>query len=221
MRVKDIEQRLKKEHEQSRVPDVLARAKQTPINRLKDGQLPLKAFNRRDTVLVLWLAMLLLIVIVFALGTVLLIPSANASVEYDYVRVRIASDGNEKTYGVVLADMSDVVLLVLEKENSSSVMTLCSVGEKDVKLSISAVYLPKSNDKISVIAFGDDSQASLSASVVADALRAIIAVDVVDASVSIKTSDASELDSWRSVIDGATDTDSVDELIAKYLSAFS
>ena len=44
MKLKDIEKSLKKEHDGAKVPDVMRRAQKAPINRLLDGQRPLKAY---------------------------------------------------------------------------------------------------------------------------------------------------------------------------------
>ena len=54
MKLKDIEKGLKSEQNSQQVPDVLQRAKKAPINRLLDGQTPLKAFDKQTAVRLLW-----------------------------------------------------------------------------------------------------------------------------------------------------------------------
>ena len=66
MKIRDIKNNLKNEHDEKSVPDVFSRAKKAPINRLLTGEEPLRAFDKTTAVRLLWIALALLLVCALA-----------------------------------------------------------------------------------------------------------------------------------------------------------
>ena len=77
MKLKDIEKSLKREHDGTQVPDVMKRAQKAPINKLLDGQRPLRAFDKQTAVRVLWIVMALAVTALLCFGALGIMGNAD------------------------------------------------------------------------------------------------------------------------------------------------
>ena len=118
MKIKDIEKNLKKESEKVVVPDVYARVKRAPINRLLSD--PVHAFQRKMVNRMLFIAFAIVIVTVLALSAIWLMPSKAGEEEYGYVRVSV---GTQEAYGFVVNKAGTVRASITEKSEGSDVLT--------------------------------------------------------------------------------------------------
>ncbi len=163
MKIKDIEGKLKKEQNSQEIPDVLQRAKKAPINRLLDGQTPLKAFDKQTAVRLLWCAMLLLVTVVLAIGTIALIPSdSKDKVELAYVNVEVESGDENFTYGIVVENGKTVAALVLEEKNGVAVCQNLQKNGFLVENAIKDVYRANGGDKVVFCVIGGENAPYLS-----------------------------------------------------------
>ncbi len=164
MKLKDIEGKLKSEQNSQRVPDVLQRAKKAPINRLLDGQTPLKAFDKQTAVRLLWCVMMLLVAAVLAIGAISLIPSgAKDKVALSYINVKVESGGEVKEYGIVVEDAQTVAAFVLEKQNDNALFDNLQKKGYSLDGAINEVYQPKSGDKVSICVLCEEKATDLAA----------------------------------------------------------
>lgn len=168
MRIKDIEGKLKSEHNSQTVPDVLQRAKKAPINKLLDGQTPLKAFDKQTAVRLLWCVMLLLVTAVLATFAIAMIPDgANDEVAVCYVNVKVESNGETVVYGIVVENYETVSVFVKERQNQTVVAQNLQKRGYSLKSAINDVYEQKEGDRITICVLGKDVSADF-ANVVKD-----------------------------------------------------
>lgn len=151
MKRKDIEKSLKKEHDGAKVPNVMRRAQKAPINRLLDGQRPLKAFDKQTAVRVLWIVMALAVTALLCFGALCIMDNGTSDkVNCAYVRVSIENGGEITEYGMVIEGVQNVALFVLEKSGSTLPMKDLQKGGNSLQNAINDVYQCKSGDKVSI-----------------------------------------------------------------------
>lgn len=168
MRIKDIEGKLKSENNSQTVPDVLQRAKKAPINKLLDGQTPLKAFDKHTAVRLLWCVMLLLVTAVLATFAIAMIPDgANDEVAVCYVNVKTESNGETVVYGIVVENYETVSVFVKERQNQTVIAQNLQKRGYSLKSAINDVYKQKEGDRITICVLGKDVSADF-ANVVKD-----------------------------------------------------
>lgn len=213
MKLKDIEKGLKNEQNSQKVPDVLQRAKKAPINKLLDGQTPLKAFDKQAAVRLLWCVMLLLVTAVLAIGAIALMPKGEREqVELCYVNIRVESDGEITTYGMVVEDCETVAVFVLEKKNAEVVARDLQKKGDSVENAINDVYQAKSGDKVSICVLCDSD-----ASILSTLVASIFEGDGIDVQTAVNTSQArADLKAFV----GNVEANDMDTLIDEYLAKF-
>lgn len=213
MKLKDIEKGLKNEQNSQKVPDVLQRAKKAPINRLLDGQTPLKAFDKQTAVRLLWCVMLLLVTAVLAIGAIALMPKGEREqVELCYVNIRVESDGEITTYGMVVEDCETVAVFVLEKQNAEVVARDLQKKGDSVENTINDVYQAKSGDKVSICVLCDND-----ASILSTLVASVFEGDGIDVQTTVNTSQArADLKAFV----GNVEANDIDTLIDEYLAKF-
>lgn len=213
MKLKDIEKGLKNEQNSQKVPDVLQRAKKAPINRLLDGQTPLKAFDKQTAVRLLWCVMLLLVTAVLAIGAIALMPKGEREqVELCYVNITVESDGEITAYGMVVEDCETVAVFVLEKQNAEVVA--CDLQKKgdSVENAINDVYQAKIGDKVSICVLCDND-----ASILSTLVASVFEGDGIDVQTTVNTSQArADLKAFV----GNVEANDIDTLIDEYLAKF-
>ena len=154
MKLKDIEKSLKREHDGTQVPDVMKRAQKAPINKLLDGQRPLRAFDKQTAVRVLWIVMALAVTALLCFGALGIMGSGgNEKVSCAYVRVSVENGGEITEYGIVIDGVENVALFVLEKKDGVQMQDLQMSGIS-LKNAISEVYQVKNGDKVSICVVG-------------------------------------------------------------------
>ena len=169
MRLKDIEGQLKNEHNSQTIPDVLQRAKKAPINKLLDGQTPLKAFDKHTAVRLLWCVMLLLVTAVLATFAIAMIPDgARDEVAVCYVNVKVESNGETIEYGIVVENYETVSVFVKERQNQIVIAQNLQKRGYSLDSAILDVYEQKEGDRITICVLGKDVPADF-ANVVKDA----------------------------------------------------
>ena len=168
MKIKDIESKLKNEQKSQNIPDVLQRAKKAPINRLLDGQTPLRAFDKQTAVRLLWCAMFLLVAAVLAIWAGATIPDGGqGKASLAYVRIIVVSEDETTEYGIVTEDFERVAALVQEKQNDTLVCQNLQKNGYNVEAALKEVYQPKEGDRITICVLGKDVSADF-ANVVKD-----------------------------------------------------
>lgn len=157
MRIKDIEGKLKSEHNSQTVPDVLQRAKKAPINKLLDGQTPLKAFDKRTAVRLLWCVMLLLVTAVLATFAIAMLPDGTRDeVAVCYVNVKVKSGGETAVYGIVVENYETVSVFVKERQNQTVIAQNLQKRGYSLQSAINDVYKQKEGDRITICVLGSD-----------------------------------------------------------------
>mgnify|MGYP000896432949 FL=1 len=155
MKFKDIEKSLKREHDGTQVPDVMKRAQKAPINKLLDGQRPLRAFDKQTAVRVLWIVMALAVTALLCFGALGIMGNGGGDrVSCAYVRVSVENDGEITEYGIVVDGVENVALFVLEKRNGVLIMQDENKSGYSVKNAINEVYQVKNGDKVSICVVG-------------------------------------------------------------------
>ena len=204
MRLKDIEGKLKSEHNSQTVPDVLQRAKKAPINKLLDGQTPLKAFDKHTAVRLLWCVMLLLVTAVLATFAIAMIPDgAKDEVAVCYVNVKVESGGETVVYGIVVENYETVSVFAKERQNQSVIAQNLQKRGYSLESAINDVYEQKEGDRITICVLGNDVSADF-ATVVKDMFSPLAAnTSVNDSSVLFELKDflGSDKTDVRSLID--------------------
>lgn len=79
MKLSDIEQNIKKEGGEIKVPDVLNKVKRAPINKLLSDKTPAQAFKKRTATLILILTLLILAVLSISLFAMLNKPASKSA----------------------------------------------------------------------------------------------------------------------------------------------
>ena len=199
MRIKDIEKSLKKEHDSSSVPDVLKRAQKAPINRLLDGQRPLRAFDKNTAVRVLWTVLALALAALICLGTLGIMGDGDRAALYcNYLHVRVENGDESTEFGIVVGEDNDVVVCVKEKENGVFVGQNLNKGGYTLQNAIGDVYRPNTGDKVYVCAVGRGDLtelAQLVGEIVDDADNTVIVLSQNDESVLASLKESTQSDS--------------------------
>ena len=152
MKIKDIEKNLKKESDSIKVPDVYARVKRAPINRLLSD--PVHAFQRKMVMRMLLIAFAIVIVAVVALTAIWLTPNKASEEEYGYVRVTV---NDADIYGFVVNKAGTVSASITEK--AAGVDTLVrnsALRGQSIASAIAALYNANLNDEVVVSAQFDN-----------------------------------------------------------------
>lgn len=222
MKLKDIEKSLKNEQKQMGVPDVLARSKKAPINRLLDGQTPLRAFNKPLASRLLWCAMILLVTTILCFAVFMLLPRKSQGVNYGYMSVTIESGSDIDRYGIVADDDLQVAIVVHETLNGEKNYWVVNIDSNSLENAINELYVAKSIDKVRVCAYYSSNKSAQSAIDIAqNAFDELYEVE--DAEDILTTSFGSEEDKaiWVESIGEAASADmSVKELAVAYLDKF-
>lgn len=222
MKLKDIEKSLKNEQKQMGVPDVLARSKKAPINRLLDGQTPLRAFNKPLASRLLWCAMMLLVATILCLASFMLIPQKTQSVNYGYMSVTIQSGSDVDRYGIVTDDELRVAIVVHERSNEEKKQQVIGITSNSLESAINGLYTAKTPDKVQICVYYDSNKTAQSAIDVAKNVFDEL-FEGEDVQELFKTSFGSEEDKaiWIESIGGSVNTDmSANELAVAYLDKF-
>ena len=152
MKIKDIEKNLKKESDNIKVPDVYARAKRAPINRLLSD--PVHVFQRKMVMRMLFIAFVIVIVAVVAMTAIWLTPKTSSVEEYGYVRITVNDDA---LIGFVVNKAGMVSASITEK--NAGVETLVRNSEtigKSLADAISSLYNVVASDSVVVSAQFDN-----------------------------------------------------------------
>ena len=199
MRIKDIEKSLKKEHDSSSVPDVLKRAQKAPINRLLDGQRPLRAFDKNTAVRVLWTVLALALAALICLGTLGIMGDGDRAALYcNYLHVRVENGDESTEFGIVVGEDNGVVVCVKEKENGVFVGQNLNKGGYALQNAIDDVYRPNTGDKVYVCAIGRGDLtelAQLVGEIVDDADNTVVVLSQNDESVLASLKESTQSDS--------------------------
>lgn len=214
MRIKDIEKSLKKEHDSSSVPDVLKRAQKAPINRLLDGQRPLRAFDKNTAVRVLWTVLALALAALICLGTLGIMGDGDRSALYcNYLHVRVENGDESTEFGIVVGEDNDVVVCVKEKENGVFVGQNLNKGGYTLQNAIDDVYRPNTGDKVYVCAIGRGDLtelAQLVGEIIDDADNTVVVLSQNDDSVLASLKESTQ-----------SDSSDAGELVDAYLARYS
>lgn len=171
MKIKDIKNNLKTEHDEKSVPDVFSRAKQAPINRLLTGEAPLRAFDKITAVRLLWIALALLLVCALAFSALALMQDNKPAPTQSYVRFSVESDGKTTVYGFVISDES-VTVCTLERDGEDTPYSNVGKQGENIKYAINEVYQVKNNDKVRVYVIGEERNTALQlATAIVSAIR--------------------------------------------------
>ena len=204
MKIKDIESKLKNEQKSQNIPDVLQRAKKAPINRLLDGQTPLRAFDKQTAVRLLWCAMFLLVAAVLAIWAGATIPDGGqGKASLAYVRIIVVSEDETTEYGIVTEDFERVAALVQEKQNDTLVCQNLQKNGYNVE--------PKEGDRITICVVSNTVPNGF-----VDGVKAAFSADGIE--VSTSENDSATIATLRSLV--GDDRADVDTLIKKYLEKF-
>lgn len=222
MKLKDIEKSLKNEQKQMGVPDVLARSKKAPINRLLDGQTPLRAFNKPLASRLLWCAMILLVTTILCFAVFMLLPQKSQGVNYGYMSVTIESGSDIDRYGIVADDDLQVAIVVHETLNGEENYWVVNIESNSLESAINELYIAKSIDKVRVCAYYSSNKSAQSAIDIAqNAFDELYEIEAAED--ALTTSFGSEEDKaiWVESIGETASADmSASELAVAYLDKF-
>ena len=135
MKIRDIKNNLKNEHDEKSVPDVFSRAKKAPINRLLTGEEPLRAFDKATAVRLLWIALALLLVCALAFSALALMQDNKPAPSQSYVRLSVESEGKTIVYGFVISDES-VIVCTLERDGEDTPFSNVGKQGENIKYAI-------------------------------------------------------------------------------------
>ena len=213
MEIKFKEELLRQYKRISDLSGMSDRAQEKTINRLLDGQTPLKAFDKQTAVRLLWCAMLLLVTAVFAIGAIALIPKGEREqVELCYVNIRIESEGEITTYGMVVEDCETVAVFVLEKQNAEVVARDMQKKGDYVENAINDVYQAKSGDKVLICVLCNND---------AGVLSTLVTSVFEGKGIDVKsTADTSQARADLKAFVGNAEANDIDTLIDEYLAKF-
>jgi len=219
MRFKDIEKRLRSEHDESRVPDVYMRVKKAPINKLLEGETPALAFQKQIAMKLLIGTAIIFIVAAIAVAALWFSKPTDLDLPDYYVSVTVERQtGRTESYGAVLREDSGTVLITEEYRSAD----MSDKHDFTECLQITDFILFKSDDKVSISIFGDARNhrtAFLIASDMAVRLKEDCGAEAV-----ISVNDAKAKADWATYIlqcgGKATAEDGFWKLIAAYLNLF-
>lgn len=219
MKIRDIKNNLKNEHDEKSVPDVFSRAKKAPINRLLTGEEPLRAFDKTTAVRLLWIALALLLVCALAFSALALMQDNKPAPSQSYVRLSVESEGKTIVYGFVISDES-VTVCTLERDGENTPFSNVGKQGENIKYAINEVYRVKNDDKVRVCVIGEDRSTALRlATALVSAIRDGMQSGV-EAEVSYAVNDASvtsELIALLSLEQNAT----ADQIAKTYFEKFA
>lgn len=222
MKIKDIKNSLKNEQKQIGVPDVLARAKKAPINKLLDGQTPLRAFDKRFTLRLLWGALILLVTIILCFAVFMLMPSGTAKTTYAYMNITIQSGECADVYGLVVNEESKVVVLVHESGIEQDLPSTVSMSNDALEYTLKELYDAKTIDKVRVCVFCSSDEAAQNALDVArDAFDDLFGENDVEDKFEARIANDSDKAAWLEIVaNGVTEDASIDGIVEAYLDKF-
>lgn len=152
MKLKDIEKKLKEENSQVKVPDVLARVKKAPINRLLTP--PAQAFKKRLAIQLLCFAFILILAVMFTLVTMFFVPNAEKT-HVVFLKLTVESEEGSVSYGLCMFDDNVQKACVLQQNDEYVMQDLGAVGG-DIQTTLNGVYHAKDNDKVSICVIAVD-----------------------------------------------------------------
>lgn len=199
MRIKDIEKSLKKEHDSSSVPDVLKRAQKAPINRLLDGQRPLRAFDKNTAVRVLWTVLALALAALICLGTLGIMGDGDRAALYcNYLHVRVENGDESTEFGIVVGEDNGRRRVRQGKGKRRVCRAKSQQGGYTIQNAIDDVYRPNTGDKVYVCAVGRGDLtelAQLVGEIIDDADNTVVVLSQNDASVLASLKESTQSDS--------------------------
>ncbi len=215
MKLKDITEKLKKEHGDVRVPDVLERARKAPVNKLLTGETPVQAFRKSMAIRLLTMVLILLLAVAITLSAMWLTDEARAA-KGCYVRIEIIrSVGGSERYAITAKGLIADGYFIEDVHNE--------VAPKKLDISsISELYEAKSGDKVRIYVACDDQE--LRRQWGATATSELGALYMGEVSLDeIKSSDSSSVKFWLASYINSFDpnakasvNDSMDALLSAY-----
>lgn len=157
--------------------------------------------------------MLLLVTAVFAIGAIALIPKGEREqVELCYVNIRIESEGEITTYGMVVEDCETVAVFVLEKQNAEVVARDMQKKGDYVENAINDVYQAKRGDKVLICVLCNND---------AGVLSTLVTSVFEGKGIDVKsTADTSQARADLKAFVGNAEANDIDTLIDEYLAKF-
>lgn len=222
MKIKDIKNSLKNEQKQMGVPDVLARAKKAPINKLLEGQTPLRAFDKSFALRLLWSALALLVTIVLCFAVFMLMPSGTTKTTYGYIGITVEGGERIDRYGVVVDENSKVLVAVHESGEEHGLPSVINTSNESLESALKELYTANSADKVLVCAcctLNEDAQNLLDDvnNIFNDLLES--AADEVTFEASLASDE--DMSKLLEIVGGSATTDmSADEILKAYLDRF-
>ncbi|MBR4801097.1 MAG: hypothetical protein IK048_05480 [Clostridia bacterium] len=146
MKIKDIEKNLKKEGERVVVPDVYARVKKAPINRLLSD--PVHAFQSKMVMRMLFFTVAILLVVAISVSAIWLTPDQTSEVEFGYLRITVNGD---TVYGFAVDSEGTVLAALTEKTNGADAyVPHPNCVKKPLEDAIALVYASVNGDAVTV-----------------------------------------------------------------------
>lgn len=219
MKLKDVENKLKREQEGAPVPDVYARASKAPLNKLLTGETPAKAFQRQTVTALLAAVLVIFLVIAIGLSAMWLSPKAAPTGADCYVCVVVQREEGASRIGLIM-DGKNVSVAVVEQ--TDGVVNTSPVKSHTSR--ISDLIEAKAGDKVSVeILYSNSSVLSDSVRTTVDELELLYYGKAFEmktlsnsADTRVRTKEYISLCGGQ-VEDGAT----AEDLIKAYLSLFA
>lgn len=217
MKLKDIEKRLIREHNEVSVPDVCDKAKKTPINRLLSP--PQRAFAKKFAERMLMASFVLLLVTIFALIVLWSMPNSASPKQAVFACLVVNAEGHTHTIGLFMQDDKVIVATVIE-DTSYTYTAMSQYASQDVESAIKAVYDINLIDNVRVCAISDDADEQARAiDLIASALSSLAIPYSNDNSLTVATSVLiANLDNVDAPYDGDYTTSM---LISSYLVAIN
>lgn len=229
MKFKDIEKSLKREHDDKRVPDVCARAKKAPLNKLLTGETPIRAFQKRFAIMMLIFVLAIFVVIIVASAAMLFSTSDTDTSPDCYAVITVERRISEietgesvvcyTRLGLIVRSEYDIVTIAAEVRNGEISATPFASYSSQINMFIR----PKIDDKVSICVFCDDITRAYSvARNIANDIDEIYAD--VDFKVSAICNDYSKKDGWTAYIESCGGIlhgdENVAQIIKVYMSLF-
>lgn len=222
MKLKDIEKSLKNEQKQMGVPDVLARSKKAPINRLLDGQTPLKAFNKPFASGLLWCAMILLVAIILCFAVYMLMPRNETSSTCGYMSVTIESGESTDRYGLVADEDLSVLIVVHESGDTQGLPSVVQISNNTLEFALTELYANKSANKVCVCAhYSSNTHAQNAVEVARDTFKNMFAKTDIEEMFEERIATEDDKSTLLEIVgSGVSEDMSVDEIVEVYLDKF-
>ncbi len=152
MKLKDIEKSIRKEGDSVRVPDVFAKVRRAPINRLLTGETPIQAFEKKLATRLLGAVTVLILVIAICSAVIWASSPAEQGMGQGYVSVSVENGGIESRYAFVLTP-SGSVLYAVEETSDYDATELAPLTGKTPENAIRDLYQSKSGDKVTICVY--------------------------------------------------------------------